>query len=60
MDFISALDDGSLFLRSAIAYTAIPDWRFALYSQWYLGGKDTEFGIYPYDYSLFSEVRYFF
>jgi hypothetical protein len=65
-DLIVSLDDlfegrgGSLFFRPLIAYVAIPDWRFSLYSQLYIGAKYTEFGILPYDYSLIGEIRYFF
>jgi hypothetical protein len=65
-DLIISLDDlfegrgGSLFFRPLIAYVAIPDWRFSLFSQLYIGANDTEFGILPYDYSLFGEIRYFF
>jgi hypothetical protein len=65
-DLIVSLDDlfegrgGSLFFRPLIAYVAIPDWRFSLYSQLYIGANNTEFGILPYDYSLFGEIRYFF
>ncbi|MHA2281725.1 MAG: hypothetical protein ACXAC5_12830 [Promethearchaeota archaeon] len=65
-DLIVSLDDllegrgGSLFLRPLVAYVAIPDWRFSLYSQLYIGAGDTEFGILPYDYSLFADIRYFF
>lgn len=65
-DLIVNLDDlfegrgASLFLRPLIAYVAIPDWRFSLFNQLYVGANDTEFGILPYDYSLFGEIRYFF
>jgi hypothetical protein len=65
-DLIINLDDlfegrgGSLFFRPLIAYVAIPDWRFSLFNQLYIGANDTEFGILPFDYSIFGEIRYFF
>jgi hypothetical protein len=65
-DLIASLDDmsegkgASLFFRPLIAYVAIPDWRFSLFSQLYIGSDETEFGILPYDYSLFGEIRYFY
>jgi hypothetical protein len=65
-DLIVSLDDlfdgrgASLFFRPLIAYVAIPDWRFSLFSQLYIGDNNTEFGILPYDYSFFFEIRLFF
>jgi hypothetical protein len=65
-DLIIGLDDlfegrgGSLFFRPLIAYVAIPDWRFSLFSQFYVGADDTEFGLLPYNYSLLGEIRYYF
>ena len=65
-DLIVSLDDlfdgrgASLFFRPLIAYVAIPDWRFSLFSQLYIGDNNTEFGILPYDYSFFGEIRFFF
>lgn len=66
LNMIVGLDDffddreGSLFLRPLLAYVAIPNWRFTFYSQFYIGKDETEFGMLPYNYSLFGEVRYFF
>ncbi len=66
MDLIINIDDylerrgHSLFLRPSIAYTAIPNWRFTLYSQIYAGANKTEFGMLGYNYSLFGVVKYSF
>lgn len=66
LDTIINIDDlidgngGSFFIRPHVSYRGFQDWRFSLYSQLYLGAKDTEFGILPYDYGLFFEIKYFF
>ncbi len=66
MDLITNLDDffenreKSLFLRPTIAYTALENWRFTLYSQMFIGAEDTEFGMLGYDYSIFAAAQFFF
>lgn len=66
MDIIMNIDDlfdgsgVSLFLRPGVTYTAIPNWRFSIYSQAYIGKNDTDFGLNYYDFSLFGKIHYFF
>lgn len=66
IDLIVNIDDylerrgNSLFLRPSITYTAIPNWRFTLYSQIYAGANETEFGMLGYNYSIIGVVKYSF
>ncbi|UCD81074.1 MAG: hypothetical protein JSW26_06500 [Desulfobacterales bacterium] len=66
VDTITNVDDvldgngGSYFIRPLVAYTGFQDWRFTLYSQLYLGSDETEFGILPYDWGAFFQIKYFF
>jgi hypothetical protein len=66
LDLIWSLDDyldygkASMFMRLSAAYVAIRNWRFSLFTQHYIGASDTEFGMYPIDYTVFGQIRYFF
>ncbi len=58
-DFLDG-NGGSYFVRPRVTYTGFQDWRFSLYSQLFIGSNETEFGIFPYDWGVFFQLKYFF